>query len=72
MSVYSFYDPDIILTLVDKAGFTRYNVTDKLGRINQFDCVAEFHLYLHVSTMLKQPVNCNLLKPKTYIMYQQF
>ena len=45
------------ITFVLLAAFTRFNLSDKLGLINQIDCVVEFSFCLHVSTMLKESVH---------------
>ena len=37
--------------------FTRLNLSDQLGWINQTDCVVEFNFCLHVSTVLKESVH---------------
>ena len=38
------------------SAFTRFKLSEQLGWINQIDCVVEFNVCLHVSTMLKESV----------------
>ena len=44
-------------TLIAKAAFTRFSLSDQLGWINQIDCVADFNFCLHASTLLKVSVH---------------